>query len=184
MRQSRFQGLPLARQSRGLGRCISFSRQYRQSSRHRFKCGSQHRFNFIHHRHPHEENRHLHHHRHPCFRQLRYLCHPPSQRIQPGTRGTMETEIQSLSDQLGIKTTRIASRRTGITHSPKDGFITQVLAIFEGTMVSTWRKCNPRSIQGTARRDGCGIPEKSCFSTPKRSAIRSTARLRESSWMS
>lgn len=45
---------------------------------------------------------------------------------------SMETEIQSLSDQLGIKTTRIASRQSGITHSPKTVSLTQVLAIFEG----------------------------------------------------
>lgn len=45
---------------------------------------------------------------------------------------TMETEIQSLSDELGIKTTRIASRQTGITHSANTVSLTQVLAIFEG----------------------------------------------------
>ncbi len=46
--------------------------------------------------------------------------------------GSMEAEIQSLSDQLGIKTTAISNRRSGTTGSPKTVEITRVMAIFEG----------------------------------------------------
>ncbi len=45
---------------------------------------------------------------------------------------TMEAEIQSLSDQLGIKTTSISNRRAGITDSQRTVSITQVLAIHDG----------------------------------------------------
>jgi hypothetical protein len=44
----------------------------------------------------------------------------------------METEIQSLSDQLGIKTTRSPNRRAGTTNAPKTVSIVQVLAIYDG----------------------------------------------------
>jgi hypothetical protein len=42
---------------------------------------------------------------------------------------TMETEIQSLSDQLGIKSARTSSRKTGTSISSKNVSITQVLAV-------------------------------------------------------
>jgi hypothetical protein len=45
---------------------------------------------------------------------------------------TMEAEIHSLSDQLGIKTTSISNRRAGITDSQRTVSITQVLAIHDG----------------------------------------------------
>lgn len=44
----------------------------------------------------------------------------------------MEIEIQSLSDQLGIKTTRSANRRVGATDAPKTVSVVQVLAIYNG----------------------------------------------------
>jgi hypothetical protein len=57
------------------------------------------------------------------------------QRINESSRTrleTMEAEIQSLSDQLGIKTTSLSNRRAGITNSQKTVSITQVLAIHDG----------------------------------------------------
>jgi hypothetical protein len=45
---------------------------------------------------------------------------------------TMRTEIQSLSDQLGIKTTGVSDRRAGTTNGPKTVSIVQVLAVYDG----------------------------------------------------
>lgn len=49
---------------------------------------------------------------------------------------SMETEIQSLSDQLGIKTTGIASRRSGLPQSQRTVGITQLAAIFEDNRIN------------------------------------------------
>jgi hypothetical protein len=48
---------------------------------------------------------------------------------------SMENEILSLSNQLGINTTTASNKRSGMTHSPKTIGITQVMAIFEGDNV-------------------------------------------------
>jgi hypothetical protein len=50
---------------------------------------------------------------------------------------SMETEIQSLNDQLGIKTTSLANRRAGKTNSQKTVSITQVSAIHDGDNLIT-----------------------------------------------
>jgi hypothetical protein len=44
----------------------------------------------------------------------------------------METEIQSLSDQLGIKTTRLTHKGSGSKDAPKTVGVVQVLAVYEG----------------------------------------------------
>jgi hypothetical protein len=44
---------------------------------------------------------------------------------------SMETEIQSLSDELGIKTTRISGMRSGVGNATKTVPITQIISIFE-----------------------------------------------------
>lgn len=44
----------------------------------------------------------------------------------------METEIQSLSDQLGIKATSPSDRRSAATDTPKPPGIVQIVAIFDG----------------------------------------------------
>ncbi len=51
--------------------------------------------------------------------------------------GTMETEIQSLSDQLGIKTTSVSDRRAGTTNGPKTVSVVQLLAVYEGDNIIT-----------------------------------------------
>jgi hypothetical protein len=49
---------------------------------------------------------------------------------------TMESEIQSLSDRLGLKTTGSASRRAGATDARKKVSITQMLAIYSKNRIS------------------------------------------------
>lgn len=49
---------------------------------------------------------------------------------------SMETEIQSLSDQLGIKTTGVASRRSGLPQLQRTVGITQLAAIFEDNRIN------------------------------------------------
>jgi len=50
---------------------------------------------------------------------------------------TMENEIQSLSNQLGIKSTSVSNRRVGATNAPKTVSVVQILAVYEGDNIIT-----------------------------------------------
>jgi hypothetical protein len=65
-----------------------------------------------------------------------YLIHRSNESTRARV-GTMEAEIQSLSDELGIKTTISTSRRTGATDAPKTVSVVQVLAAYEGDNMIT-----------------------------------------------